>query len=56
MARRSLFRSPHAKSPYFKGVSRPACRSRKPVWAVSSIEGSNPSLSASHVFAAHFAL
>jgi hypothetical protein len=46
MARRSLFRSPQLESPYFTGDSRLARRSRKPVWAVSSIEGSNPSLSA----------
>jgi hypothetical protein len=46
MARRSLFRSPQLGSPYFMGDSRLVRRSRKPVWAVSSIEGSNPSLSA----------
>jgi len=46
MAHRSLFRSPQLESPCFKGDFGPLRRSRKPVWAVPSIEGSNPSLSA----------
>ena len=45
--RRSLFRSLGAKSSVSMGEFETMRRSRTPVWAVSSIEGSNPSLSAS---------
>jgi hypothetical protein len=43
---RSLCRSLGTQCPYFTGDWGSISRSRKPVWAVSSIEGSNPSLSA----------
>jgi hypothetical protein len=43
---RSLYRSLETRHPYSTGGYGRSSRSRKPVWAVSSIEGSNPSLSA----------
>jgi hypothetical protein len=50
---RSLCGSLKQQKPYFTGDSTRATRSRKPVWAVSYIEGSNPSLSANQgVFSA----
>ena len=46
-ADRSLFRSPHAGSPYFIGNLGYVSRPRKPVRVIWSDEGSNPSLSVS---------
>ena len=45
---RSLCRSLHTQHAHFMGDYGRLPRSRKPVWAIPSIEGSNPSLSVSH--------
>ncbi len=44
-----------AAQPVVTAIGRPWVRSREPVWAVSSIEGSNPALSALSALAASLA-